>query len=340
MSTRFKTAAVVGAGAWGTALAQTLARGGLDVTLWAHEPATARDIDERHENPVFLRDVPLEPSIRSTSRILEAVAEKDLLVWATPAQHLRPTLADSEMTRPEGAPILIASKGVEGMSGLLMSEIAAQIAPENPVAVLSGPTFAREVAEGKPTAVTLACADEALCARLAASCAAPSFRVYRSDDVTGAQIGGAVKNVVALACGIVEGRGMGDNARAALMTRGLSEMVRLGVAKGGRAETLMGLSGLGDLALTCNNDQSRNMRLGIAIGSGMSRHDAMDHPDLGLRHSVVEGVEGAHSVGQLAANLGVEMPICRAVAAILHEGADVGATIAALLARPLKDERQ
>ncbi|MBI1245107.1 MAG: NAD(P)H-dependent glycerol-3-phosphate dehydrogenase [Alphaproteobacteria bacterium] len=338
MSKRFKTAAVLGAGAWGTALAQTLARGGLSVTLWAHEPATARDINERHENPLFLRDMPLEASIYATPLMPEAVAEKDLLVWATPAQHLRATLADSEITRPEGAPILIASKGVEEMSGLLMSEIAMQIAPENPVAVLSGPTFAREVAEGKPTAVTLACSDAALGAELAATCAVPAFRIYRSDDVTGAQIGGAVKNVVALACGIVEGRGLGDNARAALMTRGLAEMVRLGLAKGGRAETLMGLSGLGDLALTCNNDQSRNMRLGIAVGGGMSRIDAMEHPDLGLRHSVVEGVDGAISVGQLAARLGVDMPICRVVAAILHEGADVEATIAALLARPLKDE--
>ena len=328
----------MGAGAWGTALAQTLARAGLSVTLWAHEEATARDIDERRENPVFLRDVPLDASIRATARLAEAVADKDLLVWATPAQHLRVTLAACEAVLVPGAPLVIASKGVEGKSGLMMSEIAAQLAPGNPAAILSGPTFAREVAEGKPTAVTLACADADLGAELAAACAVPAFRIYRSDDVAGAQIGGAVKNVVALACGIVEGRALGDNARAALMTRGLAEMVRLGLAKGARAETLMGLSGLGDLALTCNNDQSRNMRLGIAIGGGMTRQAAMEHPDLGLRHSVVEGVEGALSVGQLAARLGVDMPICRAVAAILYENADVGATIAALLARPLKDE--
>jgi glycerol-3-phosphate dehydrogenase (NAD(P)+) len=338
MTKRFKTAAVAGAGAWGTAIAQTLARAGLSVTLWAHEAATARDVNERRENPVFLRDVPLDPSIRATSDLTEAVAGRDLLVWATPAQHLRATLAAAAPKLPGGAPLLIASKGVEGTSGLTMSEVAAQAASANPAAILSGPTFAREVAEGKPTAVTLACADAALGAELAAACAVPAFRIYRSDDVIGAQIGGAVKNVVALACGIVEGRGLGDNARAALMTRGLAEMVRLGLAKGGKAETLMGLSGLGDLALTCNNDQSRNMRLGIAVGGGMTLGDAMAHPDLGLRHSVVEGVEGALSVGDLARRLGVDMPICRAVAAILHEGADVEATIAALLARPLKDE--
>jgi glycerol-3-phosphate dehydrogenase (NAD(P)+) len=338
MTQEFRSAAVIGAGAWGTALAQTLARAGLDVTLWANETATVRDINERHENPVFLRDVPLDPAIRATSAILDAARGKDLLVWATPAQYFRVTLALAEPVLTEGVPLVVASKGVEAVSGLLMSEVAAQIAPGNPVAILSGPTFAREVAEGKPTAVTLACADGALGGKLAAACATPSFRVYRSDDVAGAQIGGAVKNVIALACGIVEGRQLGDNARAALMTRGLAEMVRLGLAKGGRAETLMGLTGLGDLALTCNNDQSRNMRLGIAIGGGMSRHDAVNDPELGLRHAVVEGVEGASSVGDLARRLGIDMPICRAVEDILHANADVAAAIAALLARPLKDE--
>ncbi len=338
MAKSFRTAAVIGAGAWGTALAQTLARAGLDVTLWANEPATVRDINERHENPVYLRDVPLEKSIGATAYIPEAVGGKDLLVWATPAQYLRVTLALAEQALTPGAPLAIASKGIEAVSGLLMSEVAAQIAPDNPVAILSGPTFAREVAEGKPTAVTLACADTSLGAALASACAVPGFRIYRSDDVVGAQIGGAVKNVVALACGIVEGRKLGDNARAALMTRGLAEMVRLGLAKGGRAETLMGLTGLGDLALTCNNDQSRNMRLGIAIGGGMTRLAALDDPELGLRHAVVEGVEGASSVGDLARKLGVDMPICRTVEEILHANADVAAAVASLLARPLKDE--
>ncbi|MBI3506104.1 MAG: NAD(P)-dependent glycerol-3-phosphate dehydrogenase [Proteobacteria bacterium] len=338
MAKTYRTVAVIGAGAWGTALAQTLARAGLEPTLWAHHEATARDINERHANPVYLPGVELAPAIKATSDILQAVDGKDLLLWATPAQALRATLALSELARPAGAPLIVASKGIEGLSCMLMSEIAAQIAAAHPVAILSGPTFAGEVAAGRPTAVTLACADADLGAALAAACATPTFRVYRSDDVVGAQIGGAVKNVIALACGIVEGRGLGDNARAALMTRGLAEMVRLGTAKGGRAETLMGLTGLGDLALTCNNDQSRNMRLGIAIGGGVTRHDAVKDPALGLRHAVVEGVEGAVSVGDLARRTGVDMPICRTVAKILHENADVGSAIADLLARPLKDE--
>jgi len=335
---KFENVAVIGAGAWGTALAQSFARAGLKPTLWAHEDTTVREIAARRENPVYLRDVALDPAIEATTDLRRAVADRDIVVWATPAQHLRATVAMAESALFDDVPVLIASKGVEELSGMLMSEVVAQVVPGNPIAVLTGPTFAREVAEGKPAALTLACADADLAARIAAAIATPAFRVYRTDDVAGAQIGGAVKNVVALACGIVEGRGLGDNARAALMTRGLAEMVRLGVAKGGRAETLMGLSGLGDLALTCNNDQSRNMRLGIAIGSGMSRLDAVAHPELGLRHAVVEGVEGASSVGELARKLGVEMPICAAVEAILHEGADVDATVASLLARPLREE--
>ncbi len=336
MADGFRSVAVVGAGAWGTALAQTLARAGLAPTLWTHRAETARDINERHANPVYLPDVPLDPSIRATPDMREALADKDLLLWATPAQPLRATLSLAAL--PKGVPIVIASKGIEGESCRLMSEIASEVAPGNPVAILSGPTFAREVAQARPTAVTLACKDADLAAAIAAACATPNFRIYRSDDVVGAQIGGAVKNVVALACGIVAGRGLGDNARAALMTRGLAEMVRLGIAKGGRAETLMGLTGLGDLALTCNNEQSRNMRLGIAMGRGMTRAAAIADPALRLSHAVVEGVEGALSVGALAAKLGVDMPICRTVARILHEDADVGDAVAALLARPLKDE--
>jgi glycerol-3-phosphate dehydrogenase (NAD(P)+) len=336
MSGGFRTVAVVGAGAWGTALAQTLARAGLVPTLWAHRAETARDINGLHANPVYLPEIPLDPSIRATTDMRAAVAGKDMLLWATPAQPLRATLSLAPL--PEGVPLVIASKGIEGQSCRLMSEIAGEMAPGNPVAILSGPTFAHEVALGRPTAVTLASADGGLAAALAAACATPTFRIYRSDDVVGAQIGGAVKNVVALACGIVAGRGLGDNARAALMTRGLAEMVRLGVAKGGRAETLMGLTGLGDLALTCNNEQSRNMRLGIALGRGMTRAAAIADPALRLGHAVVEGVEGALSVGALARKLDVDMPICRTVARILHEDADVGDAVTALLARPLKDE--
>lgn len=334
-----KNVAVIGAGAWGTALAQTLARAGLVPTLWAHEQATVAAIDETHENATFLKGVALDPAISATSDIAEAVRDKDLIVWVTPAQHLRGTLAKAASHLPANAPLVLATKGIETGTGLLMSEIATELAPGRPLAVLSGPSFAREVATGKPTAVTLASEDAALATMLAGRCATPSFRVYSSDDPVGTQIGGAVKNVLAVACGIVEGKGLGDNARAALMTRGLAEMVRLGLAKGGKAETLMGLSGLGDLSLTCNNDQSRNMRFGIALGEGLTKEQALAHPDLGLALAAVEGIDGAESVSDLAQRLDVDMPICIGIDAILHHYALVDSIMAGLLARPLKEER-
>ncbi len=334
-----KTVAVIGAGAWGTALAQTLARAGLVPALWAHEAATVGAIAGKRENATFLKGVELHPAISATADIAEAVRGKDLIVWVTPAQHLRGTLAKAAAHLPAGVPLLLATKGIETGTGLLMSEIAAELAPGRPLAVLSGPSFAREVATGKPTAVTLASDDSGLAAKLAGVCATPSFRVYSSGDPVGTQIGGAVKNVLAVACGIVEGKGLGDNARAALMTRGLAEMVRLGLAKGGKAETLMGLSGLGDLSLTCNNDQSRNMRFGIALGEGLTKDQALAHPDLGLALAAVEGIDGAESVSDLAQRLGVDMPICNAVDAILHHFAGVDPIMEGLLARPLKEER-
>jgi glycerol-3-phosphate dehydrogenase (NAD(P)+) len=334
-----KNVAVIGAGAWGTALAQTLARAGLVPTLWAHEQATVAAINETHENATFLKGVALDPAISATRDIASAVRDKDLIVWVTPAQHLRGTLAKAAAHLPARAPLLLATKGIETGTGLLMSEIAAELAPGHPLGVLSGPSFAREVATGKPTAVTLASEDAALATMLAGKCATPSFRVYSSDDPVGTQIGGAVKNVLAIACGIVEGKGLGDNARAALMTRGLAEMVRLGLAKGGKAETLMGLSGLGDLSLTCNNDQSRNMRFGIALGEGLTKEQALAHPDLGLALAAVEGIDGAESVSDLAQRLDVDMPICIGIDAILHHFALVDSIMAGLLARPLKEER-
>jgi glycerol-3-phosphate dehydrogenase (NAD(P)+) len=334
-----KRASIIGAGAWGTAIAQTLARAGLDATLWAHEAATVDAINATHENPVFLKGVALEKNIRAMTDLAEAVKNADLLVWVTPAQHLRATLTKASAHLPPGAPLILATKGVETGSGKLMSDIAAELAPGRAIAVLSGPSFAREVAVGKPTAVTIAAADGALAARLASACATPAFRVYSSTDLPGTQVGGAVKNVLAVACGIVAGKDLGDNARAALMTRGLAEMVRLGVAIGGRPETLMGLSGLGDLSLTCNNDQSRNMRFGMALGRGMTKEQALSDPKLGLAHAAVEGIDGAISVNELAKRHGVEMPICAAVYDIVHRGADPDAAMRSLLARPLKEER-
>lgn len=338
MSTTFRTVAVIGAGAWGTALAQTAARAGLAARLWAHEPATVAEINARHTNQVFLKDVALDPSISATGDLATCLAGADIALFATPAQHLRASLVRASAALAAGTPIVLATKGIEIGSGALMSEIAAATAPGHAVAILTGPTFAREVALAQPTAVTLACADAALGQALAQALATPHFRVYRNDDVVGAQVGGAVKNVVALGCGIVAGLGLGDNARAAVMTRGLAEMVRLGLALGGRAETLMGLSGLGDLALTCNNDQSRNMRFGRALGRGLTPTQALADPALGLAHAVIEGVEGAASVGALARQKGVDMPIVAALDAILHHGASVARTVDALLNRPLKEE--
>ncbi len=230
-------------------------------------------------------------------------------------------------------PAVICAKGIERQTGALMSEVAAEALPGGPLAVLSGPTFAAEVARGLPTAVTLACADGDLGALLMAALGSRRFRPYLSDDLVGAQIGGAVKNVIAIACGIVTGRGLGDNARAALITRGLAEMVRLAMAKGAQPETMMGLSGLGDLTLTCNSQQSRNMSLGVALGRGEALADI-----LAARRSIAEGVSTAPSVVALAGRLGVEMPICEAVDRVLHHNADIDATIEALLARPFKAE--
>ncbi len=232
-----------------------------------------------------------------------------------------------------GAALVIASKGIEQETGLLLSEVVAEAGAFERVAVLSGPTFAAEVARGLPTAVTLAAEDRGLAEDLAHALGGPLFRPYVATDVVGAQIGGAVKNVIAIACGVVHGRGLGENARAALITRGLAEIGRLGAAKGASPQTLMGLSGLGDLTLTCNSIQSRNMSLGVALGEGRSLADV-----LGARNSVAEGVWTAQSVGALARRLGVEMPICGAVERILHEGADIEAEIEGLLSRPFREE--
>jgi glycerol-3-phosphate dehydrogenase (NAD(P)+) len=336
MKLAFKEIAVIGAGAWGTALAQTAARAGLAPVLWAHEAATVAEICGQHTNSVYLPGVALDVGLRATGDLAAAAADADIVLIATPAQHLRATL--SRMTLPAGVPLVLATKGIELGTGDLMSAVAAASAPANPIAILTGPTFAREVALAQPTAVTLAASDAALGQALAQALATPHFRIYRNDDVIGAQVGGAVKNVVALGCGIVAGLALGDNARAALMTRGLAEMVRLGLALGGRAETLMGLSGLGDLALTCNNDQSRNMRFGRALGRGQTPAQALADPSLGLAHAVIEGVEGAASVGALARRHGIDMPIVAALDAILHQGASVAQTVHALLNRPLKEE--
>lgn len=325
---------IIGGGAWGTALALTARRAGRDIVLWAREADVAASINRKHANPLFLPGVALDREIRATVELGEAVAGADALLLAAPAQHLRAIAEALSPALPGGVPVVICAKGIEEETGALLSEAVAATLPRAPLAVLSGPTFAAEVAAGLPTAVTLACADDGLGQRLIAALGTRSFRPYLARDLVGAQIGGAIKNVLAIACGIVAGRRLGDNARAALVTRGLAEMVRLALAKGGKSETLMGLSGLGDLVLTCTGLQSRNHSLGVALGEGRALADI-----LAQRRSVAEGVSSAAAAVALARRLGVEMPITEAVDAILHRGAAIDEAIAGLLARPFRAER-
>jgi glycerol-3-phosphate dehydrogenase (NAD(P)+) len=327
-----KTAGVIGGGAWGTALAQVCARAGLGATLWAREPEVVADINAGHENRLFLAGVPLEPSIRATGDLAD-LAGSDLVLAVAPAQHLRATLAAFAPHVRDGLPILLCAKGVEQGTLKLMTEVLAETCPQARRAVLSGPSFAGEVARGLPTAVTLACPDEDLGRALGEAIATPTFRPYFASDMIGAEAGGAVKNVLAIACGIVEGRGLGRSAHAALITRGFSELTRLAVALGGQAETVAGLCGLGDLVLTCSSPQSRNMSVGLALGRGETLDEA-----LAGKLSVAEGVASAPAVRQLAKKLGVDVPICEATAAILAGQVGVDEAIRGLLARPLREE--
>ncbi|MBP2292353.1 NAD(P)H-dependent glycerol-3-phosphate dehydrogenase [Azospirillum rugosum] len=330
---RYQRIGVIGGGAWGTALALAALRAGREAVLWAREPAVVEAINGGRENRDYLPGVPLPADLRATGD-LAAVGACDAVLLVTPAQHLRAACGQLAPHLRPGTPVVICAKGIELDSHVLMSEAAEAALPAGtPLAVLSGPTFAAEVARGLPTAVTLACADPAVGAALVEALGSRTFRPYLSDDVIGSQVGGAVKNVLAIACGVVEGRKLGDNARAALITRGLAEISRLALALGGRAETLMGLSGLGDLTLTCSSLQSRNMSLGAALGAGRTLAEV-----LGERRSVAEGVYTAAAVVGLAAQKGVDMPICAAVDAILNHGAGLDDTIAGLLARPFRGE--
>jgi glycerol-3-phosphate dehydrogenase (NAD(P)+) len=319
---------IVGAGAWGTALGQVATRAGRVATIWAYEADVADAINRRHENPTYLPGVALDPHVRATTDLAEA-ARADAVLLAVPAQFLR----DVASRIRTDAPILICAKGIEQGTGATMTEVCAAAIPGARVAVLSGPTFAAEVARDLPTAVTLAATDARLGRELVQALGARTFRPYLSDDPVGAEICGAVKNVLAIACGIVEGRSLGENARAALITRGLAEMTRLAVAKGAKAETMMGLAGLGDLTLTCTGARSRNHALGVALGRGEPLASV-----LAGRRDVVEGVATAPAVLALAQRLGVEMPISAAVDAILHRGATIADAVEALLSRPFRAE--
>lgn len=325
--------AVIGGGAWGAALALVAARAGASVTLWARDRAIVAAINEQHENPVYLPGIALDPAIAATSEPEAALSQAEAALLVVPTQFMRCVLARLKPMLSIGRPLLLCAKGIEIETLCTMSELAAELAPKCPVAVLSGPSFASEVARDLPTAVTIASRDAALAEAFTNALGTMRFRPYQSQDPVGVEIGGAVKNVLAIACGIVEGRGLGDNARAALITRGLSEMIRLGVAKDAKADTFRGLSGLGDLVLTCTAGQSRNYTLGLALGRGMSLEAA-----LAGRRSVVEGVATATAVTQLAARLGVELPISAAVEGVLHQGMAINAMVEGLLSRPYRAE--
>ncbi|HXP06825.1 MAG TPA: NAD(P)H-dependent glycerol-3-phosphate dehydrogenase [Stellaceae bacterium] len=325
--------AIIGAGAWGTALALAARRAGSDATIWARDPAIAAAINERHENPVYLPGIALDPAIAATTDLAQATAGAEAALLAVPAQFLRDVLAALVPHLPPSLPLLLCAKGIEIVTLMTMAEVAEELCPRRPLAVLSGPSFAAEVARDLPTAVVIASRDPALARSFTAALGSARFRPYLSEDPIGVELGGAVKNVLAIACGIVDGRRLGDNARAALITRGLAEMTRLGVAKGARAETFAGLSGLGDLVLTCGGAQSRNHALGLALGQGSSLTAA-----LAGRRSVVEGIATAASVTALAARLRVEMPIAEAVEAVLHRGMAIDRMIEELLSRPHRAE--
>lgn len=324
---------VLGSGAWGTALAVLANRAASKVTLWTRNPDMTAAIKHSRYNEKYLPGVFIDPAIVVTDSLAE-VSQCDALILCIPSQSLRSTCIALSDLLSTSVPIMIATKGIERGSLLLMSELVSSILPENPVAILSGPNFADEAAKGLPTATTIACADQVLGERLMYVLGGKLFRPYLSDDVIGTQIGGAVKNVVAIACGIAVGCELGENAKAALITRGLAEMARLVKAKGGQYQTLMGLSGIGDLVLTCNSPKSRNMALGLELGKGAPVEEVLSRP----RFGVTEGVGTADSVSHLAQNLGVAMPICDAIHGILKGRLSVKETIHKMLDRPFSAE--
>jgi glycerol-3-phosphate dehydrogenase (NAD(P)+) len=320
---------VIGAGAFGTALAQLASAGGRETLLWGRSAATVEAINQRHESPEYLSGIRLHESLRATDR-LEDLADCDCWLLVTPAQAMRTVL---EMAPRGDRSLILCSKGIEASTGLFMSEVADELAPGTPLGVLTGPGFAEEIAAGLPTAVTFASAERGLYDAFRERLAAPSFRLYHTDDVIGAQVGGAVKNVLAIGCGAVEGRGLGQSARAALIARGFAEMSRFAIAYGGRRETLAGLCGLGDLVLTCTSASSRNFSLGLGLGQGRSPAELMEG-----RHGIVEGAFTAPVVARLARERDVDMPIVDAVHALIAGEANVDQVLDALLSRPPRAE--
>ncbi|MGB3456019.1 MAG: NAD(P)H-dependent glycerol-3-phosphate dehydrogenase [Litorimonas sp.] len=325
---------VIGAGAWGTALAQSLTTSGRDVTIWSFEPDCADSINRDHVNDCYLDGVPLDPRLRATSHPAD-LAGSDAILSVAPAQHTRKTLANFQPHIADGTPVLLCSKGIEISTRAFMADVLRDTLPQAVPAVLSGPSFAADVARGLPTAVTLACADEMVGTALVEACAAPTFRPYLTDDVIGAEVGGAVKNVLAIVCGIVLGKGLGRSAHAAIMARGFAEMTRLGKALGARPETLTGLCGLGDLVLTCSSEMSRNMSCGMALGRGEKLEDILQG-----RLAVTEGVATAPALKTLALENGVEMPISFALADILAGDRSVDDAMLDLMSREHRPETE
>ena len=324
---------IIGAGAWGTALAVLWANAGRSVLLYTRSLEHARQITARRENAAYLPGIALPESVIVTDS-LEQAGACGLLALTMPAQAERDTLVKLREYYPDlHTPLLLCSKGIELATGLLMTEVAAEIYPHAPLAVLSGPNFAGEVARGLPTASVIACTHTDRRNDLAAFLSTPTFRLYGTEDVIGAEVAGAVKNVLAIACGIAYGRGLGENARAAIITRGLAEIKRLAIARGAKSETLAGLSGLGDITLTCSSPTSRNMSFGAALGQGQGAQSI-----LAQRQSVVEGVPTAGAVLALAEHLKIEMPICAAVHDVITGRIQVEAAIRTLLERPLRQE--
>ncbi len=339
---RYDTVAVIGAGSWGTALAATLARSGTVARLWGRDAGVIADIIKRHENTRHLPDVPLPERLIGVKEMRDALNGADAALIVVPSRSVRNVARQIAKFAPRDMPVAVCAKGIEAETGLLMTQVAEEELPGRPVGVISGPTFARETALNHPTAATVAFAfrpqdrldpGESPAVRLALSLTTETFRAYVSDDLVGVEIGGAVKNVIAIACGMTTGAGFAENTRAALITRGLDEMKSLAEALGGRRETVTGLSGIGDLTLTCSSSTSRNMSLGYQLGQGVPRAECFDGKPV-----VVEGEMNAKSVTDLARRVGVSMPICEAVQTILRDGADLGATFAALWARPIEAE--
>nr|WP_321458280.1 NAD(P)H-dependent glycerol-3-phosphate dehydrogenase [uncultured Cohaesibacter sp.] len=338
----FSRLAVIGAGSWGTALATTAARAGISTILWGRSEGVVNEVNEKHANSVFLPDCALPHNLKATTNMRAALAYADAVMIVVPSRAIRAVSAEVAKYIASGVPVAVCAKGIEADTGLLMTQVAEAELVGHPVGVMSGPTFARETAIGHPTAVVSAfpfsyadrlTPEESPAVRFAMTLSTEAFRSYVSDDLVGVEIGGAVKNVVAIACGMMQGVGFAENTRAALITRGIDEMMQLAEKLGGRRETVAGLSGVGDLTLTCSSPTSRNMSLGLQLGQGIARQDCFDG-----HHMVVEGEANARSITDLARRLGVTMPICEAVRSILYDGANIEETFAALWSRPIEAE--